>query len=151
MQNLYSIFSSLKSVKISNHLFEKMNHEIYFEPKKKKKSNWISNQNHRSSLAEKKGERVQLPSNSIVGRSRSSISRQSKFAVEFHVLEGPRFRIWCARQRGGEGGGERQGVAVRKRQRTSLKCQRHHNSRGAKGGLLAVPEPATKKGAPTSK
>lgn len=37
MQNLYSIFSSLKSVKISNHLFEKMNHEIYFEPKKKKK------------------------------------------------------------------------------------------------------------------
>lgn len=151
MQNLYSIFSSLKSAKISNHLFEKTNHEIYFEPKKKrkkKKSNWISNQNHRPSLAEKKGERVQLPSNSIVGRSRSSISRQSKFAVEFHVLEGPRFRIWCARQRGGGEGRGEAGSGRTKEAENITKVSAASQFARSKRGLVSGPRAGNKKGGP---
>lgn len=147
-QKIFTRPSSLENLKIAcskrKFHFQKMTKRIQlsFESKSSPLS------------AEKRRKRVASAGNSLripswkEGVEVEASQRQSKFAVEFHVLRvhHRRFRIWCARQGGGAGWG--QGVTVRKRQRTSLKCQRHHNSRGAKGGLLAVPEPATKKGAP---
>jgi len=50
-----------------------------------------------------------------------------------------------ARERERERGREREGRGDRTVEAgTSLKCQRHHNSRGAKERLLAVLEPAKK-------
>lgn len=78
------------------------------------------------------------------GVGERSSGARGKFAVEFNVWP---HAIPNMVRSGGEGRGQGMvdsGSGRSKEAGTSLKCQRHHNSRGAKERLLAVAEPAKK-------